>query len=189
MKNVASTFALALVAVACSSSSSSDGVGTAKFTTWGEEYIEREIPSADVEDGWTIRYDRFLVVLEDGTNTAANIAFDSGMNMVSVNNGFFTVCDNWIEPQTKHCTSPISAIAGTGYDKNDAEFGGSSRADIGGATAWLTTTAPATPGSTITLRFIIFDEGDAILDSAVLLDNFRWGGGGVTAPSTTVTVL
>lgn len=77
MKNVPSTVALALVAVACSSSSSSDGVGTAKFTTWGEEYIEREIPSADVEDGWTIKYDRFLVVLGDvsvGSKGAAPVA-------------------------------------------------------------------------------------------------------------------
>lgn len=67
--------AVALLAFGCASAS--DGVGTARFTTWGEAYIEREIPSADVEDGWTVRYDRFLVVIADvsvGSKGAAPIA-------------------------------------------------------------------------------------------------------------------
>ena len=44
----------------------SGGEGTVSFTTWGEEYIEDEIP-ADPEgqsgfvDGWTVKYDFFLV--------------------------------------------------------------------------------------------------------------------------------
>ena len=44
----------------------------------------------------------------------------------------------------------------------------------GAATGWLTTTSPVAPGETITIRFIVFDEGDHILDSAVILDHFRW---------------
>ncbi len=61
-------FALALaasVAVACSSSSDSDGQGTVAFTTYGEDYIESEIPASDVADGWTIKYQRFLVTFHD----------------------------------------------------------------------------------------------------------------------------
>jgi len=50
-----------LVAIAACSSSNSDGQGTAAFTTWGEDFIEKEIPSADVADGWTIRYNKFLI--------------------------------------------------------------------------------------------------------------------------------
>lgn len=52
--------------LACSSSdpTGSGGVGTLVFTTWGEEYIEDEIP-ADPEggfvDGWSVSYDKFLV--------------------------------------------------------------------------------------------------------------------------------
>lgn len=43
------------------------GAGTAKFTTWGEAYIEQNIPSdptgeAGFVDGWTLHYDKFLVV-------------------------------------------------------------------------------------------------------------------------------
>lgn len=55
-----STFLLVSVCAACSSSES-DGQGTAAFTTWGEDFIEKEIPAADVADGWTIHYNKFLV--------------------------------------------------------------------------------------------------------------------------------
>jgi hypothetical protein len=44
---------------------SSGGQGTVRFTTWGEEYIEQEIPAGDGEtgflDGWAVQYDKFLV--------------------------------------------------------------------------------------------------------------------------------
>lgn len=43
--------------------------GTASWTIWGEEFIEEGIPAKDdkgeviVEDGWTIRFTKFLVVI------------------------------------------------------------------------------------------------------------------------------
>ena len=43
-----------------------------------------------------------------------------------------------------------------------------------GATSWLQTRAPVVPGEVITLQFMIWDTGDHILDSSVLLDNFTW---------------
>jgi hypothetical protein len=54
------------VAAGCSD----DGAGTAKFTTWGEEYIEMEIPpdpmgEAGFADGWTLHYDKFLVAFHE----------------------------------------------------------------------------------------------------------------------------
>ena len=61
----------ALLTVAFACSASSDGEGTVTFTTWGEAFIEREIPPRDaagdviVEDGWTIAYSKFLVVISD----------------------------------------------------------------------------------------------------------------------------
>jgi hypothetical protein len=72
-KSVLGVAAAVLVAVgvlaACSDSSSSedgaDGQGTVTFTTYGEDYIEKEIPATAVEDGWSIRYNRFLIVLAD----------------------------------------------------------------------------------------------------------------------------
>jgi hypothetical protein len=41
----------------------SEGTGSAAFTAYGEDYIEKEIPASDVEDGWTVRFEKFLVVL------------------------------------------------------------------------------------------------------------------------------
>ena len=53
-----------------------------------------------------------------------------------------------------------------------------------GGTNWLKTTAPVDPGETVTVSFIIFDEGDGILDSAVNIDNFRWGSASIGSPVT-----
>jgi hypothetical protein len=39
------------------------GSGSVAFTTWGEEYIEKEIPAGDFADGWSIHYSKFLVVI------------------------------------------------------------------------------------------------------------------------------
>jgi hypothetical protein len=70
LKRIAS-LACAFAAVACSDAGGADGKGTVTFRAWGEEYIEDEIPAKDesgntvVEDGWTIAYDRFLIVLSD----------------------------------------------------------------------------------------------------------------------------
>lgn len=72
-------------ALACDSSdpTGSGGEGILSFTTWGEEYIEDEIP-ADADggfvDGWTVRYDKFLVnlrnivVAEQGGDSASNMS-------------------------------------------------------------------------------------------------------------------
>ena len=123
--------------------------------------------------------DRFLVIVDDGTGQPVNVAFDNQKNPVSVNNGFFTVCKNSAsKPQTQHCTHPVTDIAGTGYD---VDGGGD---PIGGSTGWLTTTTPVTPGDTLKVRFIIFDEGDHILDSAALIDNFKWLTEAVPGPIT-----
>jgi hypothetical protein len=64
MSKVFGLFVLAAMALACSSDGDA-GSGAVSFTTYGENYIEKQIPASDVEDGWVITYDRFLVVLHD----------------------------------------------------------------------------------------------------------------------------
>jgi hypothetical protein len=130
----------------------------------------------------TMFNDEFLVLQESKNefSTPTNIAFDMQKNPVTINNGFFTVCQNDpSKPQTQHCTKPVSDIAGTGYETT--EFGST---PIGGGTGWLTTTSPVTPGEEVTLHFIVFDEGDGILDSAAVIDNFQWGSAPVDGPVT-----
>ncbi len=66
---LAATLFVAGSSVACSAAddpTGSGGTGRLSFTTWGEEYIEAEIPPArdDVDgfvDGWTVTYSKFLV--------------------------------------------------------------------------------------------------------------------------------
>jgi hypothetical protein len=76
------------------------------------------------------------------------------------------------------CAEGTAELAGTGFDTY-----GTSPA---GATSWLVTQAPATSGSTITLRFAIYDVGDGDFDSTVLLDGFEWITSGPVFVGTTV---
>jgi hypothetical protein len=98
--------------------------------------------------------DKFVAIL-DSQGFKGNISFDKKGSCISINSALFNECNG--------CSLGAAGLDGTGYE------GG-----IGGGTGWLTTTSPVTPGETITLRFVIFDEGDHILDSVVLIDNFRW---------------
>ena len=69
MKKIASvalaTLATLATFAACSSDDGGDGKGTVTFTTWGEDFIEREIPPKD-ESG--------EVIVEDGKEPAARLA-------------------------------------------------------------------------------------------------------------------
>lgn len=56
-------------------------------------------------------------------------------------------------------------LAGTGFHGQDQP---------GGGTPWLTVAGPADPGESLTLALAAFDLNEAILDSALLVDNFRW---------------
>jgi hypothetical protein len=99
-----------------------------------------------------------------------NISFDSANNPVSVNNGFFDVCQ---VRGCQTCPAGSAALTGTGME-NLASHGTYGIGMTGGATNWLTTTAPVVPGETITIEFMVFDVSDNVLDSLTLLDAFVW---------------
>ena len=112
-----------------------------------------------------------------------NISFDKKGTPIRINNAFFSICDpSPSKPKTQSmCTKPSSLLTGTGYAKDCAMGGGTA---TGGSTDWLRTTSPVEPGETIKLVFSIFDKGDHILDSAVLIDNFRWSLTPASKPTT-----
>jgi hypothetical protein len=60
---------------------------------------------------------------------------------------------------------------------------------VGSTTGWLRTTTPLTPGAEVTLTFSIHDEGDGILDSAVVIDNLRWLQSSPSVPETVKCVV
>jgi len=99
-----------------------------------------------------------------------DISFDAIGNAISVNAAFVSVCGCASGPpciaggRSFTCPNGVEELVGTGFDEDGHHA----------ATSWLTTTAPAVPGATITLRLAIYDSGDGLLDSTVLVDKFRW---------------
>lgn len=96
--------------------------------------------------------DTFYAILEAPStngNARTNIAFDSEGNPIEVDSNYFQ--------QPFH---PIPNT-GTGFDGH-------------GSTGWLRTSWPINGGDEFELTFSIHDEGDAIFDSLVVLDNFAW---------------
>lgn len=115
-------------------------------------------------------YNDFFVVLLDPIpegQTDGNISFDSQNNPVSVNNGFLEACGCALGPpclaggKTFDCALGTDSLAGTGFE-------------TGAATGWLVTQAPAEPTTQITLRFVVYDSGDGVLDSTTIIDGFHW---------------
>lgn len=113
-----------------------------------------------------------------------NISFDAKKNPVSVNNGFFDRCTAGAQvgcegtaPSTSTCPAGPAELAGTGFGVLGTYCGAGGQTVAGGATGWLSSQAPVTPGETFTLDLMIWDTGDGDLDSSVLLDNFQWVAG------------
>jgi hypothetical protein len=61
-----------LVTSAAGCNDSDNGKGTVTITTWGEEYIEDELPSDAFLDSWSVKYSKFLVVYNHVTIAAGN---------------------------------------------------------------------------------------------------------------------
>ena len=58
-------------------------------------------------------------------------------------------------------------LAGTGYDQNGPNC-------HGGGSGWATVKGSVAPQETFTLAWTVFDKGDTALDTALIVDNFRW---------------
>jgi len=109
--------------------------------------------------------DFFVSLLYSGHSTVPankNISFDAQHNPVSVNNGFLEACSPGTHGGKKfQCSLGTSELEGTGFDDS-------------AATGWLQTTASILPGEEFKIRFAVWDMGDEVLDSTVLIDNFRF---------------
>jgi hypothetical protein len=134
----------------------------------------------------------YLTAKGFNNGVADNISFDAKKDPVSVNNGFFDRCTPNVDigcattsPGKSVCPSGPGELAGTGFGISGKWCSGfaaskSSTSVNGGATGWLTSQAPVNPGETFTLELMIWDAGDAFLDSSVLIDNFTWAAGAVS---------
>jgi len=140
--------------------------------------------------------DAFIAYLTS-SQTTDNISFDSKHNPVAVNISFLDRCTPGVpvgclrsnspttaDPPlyTSMCGSGTQELLGTGFGDTDMTQCDPSTtsnvtATLGASTGWLTTTAPINPGEQFTLEFMIWDAGDGLLDSSVLIDHFQWLGG------------
>lgn len=122
-------------------------------------------------------YNDFFVAMltpKPANQPDGNISYDSMGNTISVNAGFLQVC----HPQTASnganfdCPLGFDQLAGTGFDLD--YFG--DLTDNSAATGWLKTSTPLEKsGQEITIDFAVWDSGDGVLDSTVLIDKFEFG--------------
>jgi hypothetical protein len=107
--------------------------------------------------------DKFVAMLDPipAGQSDGNIAFDPSGNSVSVNSQFIEVCNPSEKAPCYSCSQGSSQLAGTGFEGH-------------AATSWQTVSATIAPGSQISLIFAIFDSGDGVYDSTVLIDNFTF---------------
>jgi hypothetical protein len=128
--------------------------------------------------------------------TGDQIAYDANNHRINVNNSFFqdcqacttNACPGWQAGVNIACPNGTARLAGTFYDvalgPSTAPPSNCNQKWGSGGTDWLTTTSPVQPGETFTLSWIVFDENDGILDSAVILDHFRWHSTTLASPVT-----
>ena len=129
--------------------------------------------------------DTFLAIQTSQQYPAGTeISFDANNHRINVNNSFFQDCNPCADCVAGQagvnitCPKTIAPLAGTFYEvalgPSSAPPSNCNLSHGSGGTDWLTTTSPIVPGETFTLSWIVFDENDGILDSAAILDHFRW---------------
>jgi hypothetical protein len=108
--------------------------------------------------GWA--YNDIYIAWLESESWTGNITFDDFGAPISLNAGFLDYKD---APNFIDCPLPCDApeLAGTGVQGH-------------GGTKWLTTNVGVEEGDQITVVFAMMDIQDNIVDSVVLLDNFRW---------------
>lgn len=113
----------------------------------------------------------------------ANIAFDTNLEPVTVNGALFAECGC---PAGPPCLAPPSGAPQKAFDcalgtalLEGTDFDGTASTTAGwtnGGTGWRRSKAVVVPNETFTVRFAVYDAGDGMADSAVLIDNWIWDG-------------
>jgi hypothetical protein len=115
-------------------------------------------------------------------------AYPVGGNLAALDRGLFRQCKNGpvgcasgSEPGAITTCVDTTELVGTGFDIENPTSPSSFEPAfcegnnlLGGGTGWLTLRGNVEPGETMELRLTIWDTGDHLYDSVVLLDDFRW---------------
>jgi hypothetical protein len=130
------------------------------------------------------QYNDFFVALlwSQVTSSQAqdgNISFDALGNPISVNTAFLDVCQAQVAGgRTFECRLGNAGLVGNGFDTSQRDPRGHA------ATGWLKTSAAVAAGELLRIRFAVWDGGDHLRSSTVLLDAFQWDAQPGTDPVT-----
>ncbi len=158
--------------------------------------------SSEFNQYWNTPFnDAFFAVASTAKFKNTNVAKDSKGLAITVNSGFFQLCPKSPGPSGLQKPTALANCVGVGGDTAASIFGtlagtnfdgagmGSTDDTImavdttggpklkfiyGGGSGWLNTKFGVDPGETITLRFMVMDTSDGILDSAALVDHLTW---------------
>lgn len=120
-----------LLAAGCGDPTGSGGEGAVHFTTWGESYVEHEIPpdptgQSGFIDGWSVSYEHFLV-------NFANIVVADQTGAVAARMPGEKLVDNHV-PDVKSLVAfdriPAKAYAKVGYEIRPATADGAVGPDV-----------------------------------------------------------
>ncbi len=111
--------------------------------------------------------------------TPQNQKYPVGVNIAKAAAGLFTECKNGTVAcngaafNYANCSAGVNPLNGTGFQvTNDAGCGANNT--TGGGTGWLKMAGNVKGGETMEIRFTIWDTGDGVWDSLVLLDDWQW---------------
>ncbi len=109
------------------------------------------------------------------------LSYDELGGPVSLNGANFRVCGCQNGPPCTAGNKMFACPLGTGQLQGTGFGAGMGNNMDRGATGWLTTMVPVTPGDQVSLRWGVYDSGDGQFDSTVVIDNWRW----ITTPGVT----
>ena len=147
----------------------------------GVYYISSEFPT------YVCKYNDFFVMLLDTAYTSTdpnlqnpadkNIAMDGNKNPLGINlakSGLFTVCCPRNAYPSCQGDDELKGTPFTPAQCPAGMMGAVTLENAHGATGWLEVRGNINPGEDFKLRMAIWDTNDHILDTMVLLDNFKW---------------
>ncbi|MEZ4381679.1 MAG: choice-of-anchor L domain-containing protein [Nannocystaceae bacterium] len=123
--------------------------------------------------GYNVDFAYFSVEYPEWVNTSFNdmAILWSSSETYTGNVTFITDLNDTPRPLT------VTALAQSGlmkYTQNSPELANTGYDQQGGGTGWATVKGSAQPEETFTLAWTVFDKGDTVLDTALIIDNWRW---------------
>lgn len=158
---------VSLSSAACDDGSSDDasGAGTVEFTSWGEEYIEQEIPATEFEDGYAVKYSKFLVLVGNIV-----VADDAGASAASAPD--FTLFNHvvaGVKPVASFKDVPAKAYTKVSYETSPAD---AAKITLGPGVTEADKTIMTTG------KYHLYVEGT--LSKGAVSKTFKWGFGVAT---------